>query len=171
VDLPYIDDEDEGLTIEDPMDVAEAVLGADDRFIVERGEDGDIAFSARGAWCDVTGFFGWREELPAVLFTVTFDLAAPPERRIEAAQLVALINENLWLGHFDLWSEDGSIVFRHAVAMIGRSELSQGEVQAMLAAAMDAADRFYPAFNFLIAGGKSAQESVAAALFETVGEA
>lgn len=162
---------DEALESHDPIDIVEAVIGSDDRFSSERIEDGDLSFSARGAWGEVSGFFSWREELPAILLTVSFDLSAPKARFNDAARLVALINENLWLGHFDLWAEDGSIVYRHAVPMIGRGELAPGEVQALLAASMDAADRFYPAFNFLIWAGKTPEEAVQAAMFETVGEA
>ena len=96
---------------------------------------------------------------------------APVSRRDEAIKLAAQINENLWLGHFDVWSDDGTIIFRHAMPMIGRDEISIGEVQAMLAAAMDAAERFSPAFQYVILGGMSAEDSSAAALFETCGEA
>lgn len=167
MDLPFVDE----TFGPDPIDLVEAVIGADHRFVSERGDDGDLTFSARGSWCEVTGYFSHREELPAILFTVSFDLRAPKARFNDAARLVALVNENLWLGHFDLWSEDGSVVFRHAVPLIGRSELAAGEIQALLAAAMDAADRFYPAFNFLIWAGKSPEEAIQSSLFETVGEA
>ena len=45
------------------------------------------------------------------------------------------------------------------------------EAQAMLAAALDAADRFQPAFQFLILAGMPAEQAAEAALFETAGEA
>lgn len=156
---------------EDPIDVVEAVIENDDRFEVERCADGDLTFTTKGAWGDVTGAFCWREELPAVLMTVSFDIAAPPEARAEAARLTALINEHLWLGHFDLWLDDGAVVFRHSIPMIGRGELTPGEAQAMLAAALDAADRFYPAFYHLFTSGGSAENAAHAAIFETIGEA
>ena len=55
--------------------------------------------------------------------------------------------------------------------MIGRDDISVGEVQAMLAAAMDAAERFQPAFHFLILAGMPAADAANAALFEIVGAA
>ncbi|MDX2233076.1 MAG: YbjN domain-containing protein [Hyphomonadaceae bacterium] len=165
----YLDEEVEAG--DELMDVVEAILQEDDRFVSERADDGDVQFGFKGAWCEAVGYFSWREELPAMLFTVSFGLAADEGRRREAAHLIAMINENLWLGHFDLWAEDGSIVFRHAVPMIGRSEIAPGEVQALLASALDAADRFYPAFGFLLNDGKSAEDAAFAALFETAGEA
>ena len=155
----------------DPLGMAEHVLESDDRFTVERLDEEDLQFTFRTAWGEGAGFFSYRDELPAILFTFGLDLAAPPERRTEAAALAALINENLWLGHFDVWSDDGAIVLRHALPMVGRVDVSSGEIQALLAAALDAADRFHPAFALLIHGGYSARDAAQAALFETVGEA
>jgi len=155
----------------DPMDTVEHIIGSDDRFSAERAEDGDVHFTFKSAWGETAGYFSHRGELPALLFTLGFDLQAPASRRNEAILLAALINENLWLGHFDVWADDGTIIFRHAMPMIGRDEISVGEVQAMLAAAMDAAERFQPAFHFVILGGMAAEGAAQAAFFETAGEA
>jgi hypothetical protein len=165
----YLDDEPEALA--DPMDTVESVIGTDDRFLSERAEDGDVHFSFKCSWGETVGYFSHRDELPALLFTLGFDLQAPKSRHVEAVRLAGLINENLWLGHFDVWSDDGTIIFRHAMPMIGRDEISIGEVQAMLAAALDAAERFQPAFHFVILGGMSAEDAAQAALFEVSGEA
>lgn len=165
----WLDDEAETPT--DPLETAEAVLGADDRFLCERAEDGDVHFSFKCSWGETVGYFSYRHELPALLFTLGFDIQAAQSRRTEAVKLAGLINENLWLGHFDVWSDDGTIIFRHAMPMIGRDEISVGEVQAMLAAALDAAERFQPAFHFLILGGMTAEDAAQAALFEVSGEA
>jgi hypothetical protein len=155
----------------DPLGLAEAVLAVDDRFKVERLDELDLQFTFATFWGEGAGFFSYREELPAILFTFGLDLTAPPDRRADAAALAAMINENLWIGHFDVWSEDGAIVLRHALPMVGRSEVSPGEIQALLAAALDAADRFHPAFALLIHGGHGPIEAARAGLFETVGEA
>lgn len=165
----YLDDEAD--IAGDPLETVEAVISADDRFQHERAEDGDLHFAFKCAWGETIGYFSFRQELPALLFTLGFDIQAPNSRRVEAIRLAACINENLWLGHFDVWSDDGTIIFRHAMPMIGREDISIGEVQAMLAAALDAAERFQPAFHFVILGGMSAVDAAAAALFETAGEA
>jgi hypothetical protein len=165
----FLDDEVEQSL--DPMDTVEAVLASDDRFSSERAEDGDVHFSFKCSSGETVGYFSYRQELPALLFTLGFDLQAPVSRRDEAIKLAGAINENLWLGHFDVWSDDGTIIFRHAMPMIGRDEISVGEVQAMLAAALDAAERFQPAFHFLILAGMPAVDAAQAAMFETCGEA
>lgn len=165
----WLDDESEAPS--DPLETVEGVIGSDDRFMCQRAEDGDVHFSFKCSSGEVVGYFSFRDELPAMLFTLGFDIQAPVSRRTEAIRLASLINENLWLGHFDVWSDDGTIIFRHAMPMIGRDDISVGEVQAMLAAAMDAAERFLPAFQFLILGNMSAEDASQAALFETCGEA
>ncbi len=168
MDLYLDDDFEEG---GDPLDLVEAVVSADERFTVERAEDGDVQFSLARAWPEAAGYISYRGELPALLFTLGFDMRAPKTRMEDAARLAALINENLWLGHFDVWSDDGSIIFRHALPMIGRDEISPGEIQALLAAALDAAERFHPAFQFLLQAGTTPEEAAQAAMFETAGEA
>src|SRR5262245_6402802 len=162
---------DDSETPTDPLDTVEAVLGQDDRFQCERAEDGDVHFSFKCSWGETVGYFSYRHELPALLFTLGFDIQAPRSRLHEAIRLAGMINENLLLGHFDVWSDDGTIIFRHAMPMIGRDEISVGEVQAMLAAALDAAERFQPAFHFLILGDMAPEDASQAALFETCGEA
>ena len=44
-------------------------------------------------------------------------------------------------------------------------------LQAAMTAALDAADQFLPAFNFVVWAGKTPEEAVSAVVFETHGEA
>jgi hypothetical protein len=155
----------------DPVELVEAVMSSDDRFLVERTDDGDLQFHFQGLDPDIFGHVAWRQELPAMLFTVALADKAPQERLHDAQRLAAIINEHLWLGHFDVWSEDGAIVFRHAIPMIGRAELCEGEVHAMMAATLDAAERFAPAFNWMIVAGRTPEEASELALFDVAGEA
>jgi hypothetical protein len=48
---------------------------------------------------------------------------------------------------------------------------SLAQAAAMIDVAVEGADRFYPAFDFLVQGSKSPAEAIAACMFETVGEA
>ena len=125
--------DDGSATVTDPLDTVEAVIAGDERFTCNRAEDGDVHFSLKCSWGETVGYFSYREELPALLFTLGFDMQPPKARLGEAVRLAGLINENLWIGHFDVWSDDGTIIFRHAMPMIGRDDISVGEVQAMLA--------------------------------------
>jgi hypothetical protein len=92
------------------------------------------------------------------------------ERRGEIAELLMSINAQLWLGHFDLWSEDGTVLFRH-VLIFPDSRVSAAQCEALLHLSIEACEHYYPAFQFVLWGGKSAQEAMAAAVLECAGQA
>jgi hypothetical protein len=89
-------------------------------------------------------------------------------------EVLGLVNEQLWLGHFELWSADGTILFRHAMLVDGdggEPALSLAQVEALVDAAIDECERYYPVFQFVLWGGKKPAEALAAALLDTMGEA
>ena len=45
------------------------------------------------------------------------------------------------------------------------------QAASMIDAAVEAADRFFPAFEFLLQGAKTPDQAMAACMFETVGQA
>ncbi len=152
------------------MDVIEQTLLAAD-WACERSEEGVIHCAAMTKWGEFGGMFVWRAEPASLNFSLTLDLRAPSAKQHAISELLRKINERLWLGHFDYWSDEGVAVFRHTIPMLDRIAPDPGEIAAVLAAALDAADQFLPAFNFVVWAGKSAEEAVAAVVFETSGEA
>jgi len=85
--------------------------------------------------------------------------------------LIALINEQLWVGHFDMWTKDGIVMFRHALLLAGGAEIAGRQCEALLDTALDNSERYFQAFQFVVWAGKSARESLDAVMFETAGEA
>ncbi|MEN9856271.1 MAG: hypothetical protein RLZZ157_1397 [Pseudomonadota bacterium] len=153
----------------DILDVVEAVLSAETKAFERLDEE--VHFAAAITYCDLHGIFLAREDAPSLALRLIFDLKAPRMRRADIASLLALLNEALWLGHFELSSDDNTLSWRMVVPMIGRDGPEPAEVAAILAAGVDACERFYPAFNFLLWAGKTPEEAAEAALFETAGEA
>lgn len=151
------------------LDCVEAVLTADGK-PYERLDD-EVHFAAAISFCDLHGVFAARDDVPSLGLTLMFDLKTPRLRRPDVQALVCLLNETIWLGHFELSSDDSSLAWRVAVPLIARPDPEPAEVAAILAAGVEACERFYPAFNFLLWAGKSPEEAAEAALFETVGEA
>ncbi|GBF58095.1 hypothetical protein PbB2_01766 [Candidatus Phycosocius bacilliformis] len=153
----------------DALDTVEAVLSADSRAYERLDEE--VHFAAAMTYCDLHGVFVAREDAPSLALSLIFDLKAPRLRRGDITALLALLNEALWLGHFELSSDDNALSWRVVVPLIGRSGPEPAEVAAILAAGVEACERFYPAFNFLLWAGKTPEEAAQAALFETAGEA
>jgi len=86
-------------------------------------------------------------------------------------QLIGLVNEQMWVGHYDMWSAENVVMFRHALLLAGGAEPTQGQCEMLLKAAVDACERYYQAFQFVLWAGKTPEDALAAILFETQGEA
>ncbi len=95
----------------------------------------------------------------------------PEPRLAEMQQLIALINEQLWIGHFDVWAQNGTVMFRHALVLAGGVMASGRQCEAVFGTALDTCERYFPAFQFVIWAGKSAREAMDSAMFETAGHA
>jgi hypothetical protein len=109
--------------------------------------------------------------IEALHLACAFEFKIPERWRPEVQQLVAMVNEQMWVGHFDLWVKDGLIMYRHALVLNGGVAASGQQCQALFSCAIDACERYFPAFQFVVWAGKTAREALEATLFETAGEA
>jgi hypothetical protein len=62
-------------------------------------------------------------------------------------------------------------MFRQALLLSGGAEPSNAQVEGLLVTAIEACERYFQAFQFVVWAGKSAPEALATVLFETRGEA
>ncbi len=155
---------------ENPIDTVEQLVSEQD-WPFERCSDGDLAVCVSGSWCDYNLAFARSTEMETLTLTAAFDFRVPKNRRGELCLLLALVNERLALGHFDLAAAEGMILYRNAVPLGGGARTAPGQCEQMLQAALDACERFYPAFQFVLWGGKSAEDALAGAILDCRGEA
>lgn len=153
-----------------PLDMLEQIVVAND-WAFERRSESEMAAEAPGRWCDYGLYFNWSDEISAMHFTCAFDLKVPGKRRAALYELLALANERLWIGHFGMDPDDGMPVFRHAVLLRGAPGASSESLEDMVDIAITECERFFPAFQFVLWGGKSPMEALDAAMLECVGEA
>ena len=153
-----------------PLDVVERMASGND-WSFERAGDDEITILIAGRWTDYQVSFSWMNDIEALHLACAFDMKVPERRRVEVQQLVALINEQLWVGHFDLWILDGLVMFRHAMVLSGGAEPSNVQCQTLLGKALEACEGYFPAFQFVVWAGKGAREALDAAMFQTSGEA
>jgi hypothetical protein len=157
-------------THSNPLDVVERIASVND-WTFERAGDDEINILIKGRWNDYQVSFTWMGELEALHLACAFDIKVAERRRGEVQQLIAHMNEQMWIGHFDLWSDDGLVMFRHALVLTGGVEATDDQCKAVLGTAIDTCERYFPAFQFVLWAGKSAREALDAAMFETSGEA
>ncbi len=153
-----------------PLDVIEHTMGQYE-WPMDRASDCEMTVQLPGQWCHYSLFINWSEHAHAVQFTCAFDLRINPENQAQVYELLARANETLWLGHFTLWGEDGLPMFRHSLPLKGQSDPTPEQVQDVVETALYECERFYPAFQYVIWGGRSAKDAVEAAMIETAGRA
>jgi hypothetical protein len=153
-----------------PLEIVERMAATNDWSFERAGED-EITLLVRGKWTDYQVSFTWMYDIESLHLACAFEFKVPERWRGETQQLIAMVNEQLWVGHFDLWVNDGLIMFRHALLLAGGMEASGPQCEALLGAALDACERYFPAFQFVVWAGKGAREALDAAMFETAGEA
>ncbi len=132
----------------------------------ERVQDNELHLSVPGLWCNhdiVISFDPASEKISLIL---TFDSHTPGGRRDDICRLLALINERLVAGHFEFWGENGTLVYRDSHTLRGGARLLVPQAQDMVALALDAAERGYPAAQYVIWAGKSPEDALTSALVD-----
>ncbi len=155
---------------EHPLDVVERLAALRD-WIFDRAETDEMSVSVSGGWTDYHVAFTWIEDVEALHVASAFDLKVPERRRQEILQLISRINEQLWVGHFDLWSSENVVMFRHSLLLAGGAEPTHAQCETMLRVSVEACERYFQAFQFVMWAGKTAREALDSVLFETEGEA
>ncbi|MDZ4367476.1 MAG: YbjN domain-containing protein [Afipia sp.] len=153
-----------------PLSVVEEIASTNDWSFERSGQD-EITILTQGQWTDYQLSFTWMGDIDALHLACAFDIKIPEARRSEVQRLIAAINEQLWIGHFDVWLTTGSIMYRQALILPGGMTASPAQCELMLDGALHACERYYPALQFVVWAGKTAAEAMTAAMFDTAGEA
>jgi hypothetical protein len=153
-----------------PLDLAELVI-MDRDWVFDRPADGELIAEVTGIWCNYRIWFTWQEDCGGLTLSCALEskFAKPLLPKIHS--LLALVNEKLWLGHFDVCSQDGSVTFRHSLLLREGAGTTAEHLHELLDHAISESERFYPAFQSVVWGGKSPAEAIEIALFETIAEA
>lgn len=156
--------------VSNPLDVIEQIMMDRDLAFDRPAEDELVAESA-GVWCNFRIWYAWQSEQEALTFTCSLESKLPHQARARVYPLLAMVNEKLWIGHFDLNSEDGTVSFRHSLLLRGGATATAEQLEELLDVAISECERFYPAFQSVVWAGKPAKEALELAIFETAGEA
>lgn len=137
----------------------------------EFASEDEISGEVQGSWANYQVRGIWRAEDHVLQLLCLPDIRIPEDKRAAMFEVLGLINEQLWVGHFDIWSNGGVLLYRHGLMLGDDGLLSIAQAQAVVETAVEECDRFYPAFQFILWGDKSPAEALASALVDAAGEA
>ncbi|MFR8206853.1 MAG: YbjN domain-containing protein [Alphaproteobacteria bacterium] len=59
----------------------------------------------QGKWNNMLLFFAWEANMQCMHLSCLMDIETKIEDRSKIFELLALVNEELWVGHFSYWTE------------------------------------------------------------------
>ena len=153
-----------------PVEMLAALFNARG-WMAEQVNDQELAGEIQGSWAKYQLRCIWRGEDNVLQIICLPDIRVSDAKRAPALDLLAKVNEQMWLGHFDIWSNGGMLIYRHGALLGDDGLLSLSQAQAVVETAVEECDRFYPAFQFVLWGDKEPDAALEAAMVDAAGEA
>ena len=153
-----------------PIDVVEDVIHSK-KWTFSRADEYELVAEITSQWCQYRLYFTWSEQIKAISFTITFDLKFPQNKSEKAHELLALINEKLWIGHFDITSKNGIPAYRHTVLSLSENEMLHHQLEDLVDIAIYECEKYYPAFQLVLFEDTSPIKALRVSTFDILGRA
>lgn len=154
-----------------PLDSIEEVMAGYD-WTFQRPTADELTVGIAGRCGDYTMTFLWQEEYGAMQFFCELDLDIPPERDDVAGRIIRRINQELWLGHFDIPPGSHRPCLRHTTLFRSLTRCSGTDYVAdLIEIALAECEKYYNAFGLLASTSCPGDDILSLALSESAGEA
>ena len=153
-----------------PIDMVENIF-ANRSFELERRNVNEIVIEVQGKWNNMLLFFAWEPSMNCLHLSCLMDIENKLADRSKIFELLALINEELWVGHFSYWTEQNTPVFKHSLFWDYDDELFEHKIAQMIDIAIKECERMYPIFKVVLTKGMDPKQALYPMLMETAGQA
>ena len=153
-----------------PIDIVET-LAEQHAWEFDRVTDDQIAMAVEGQWRTYSLTLAWNAQDETLRLICTFEME-PPDNRLPALyDLLNRCNDMVWTGAFTYWAEQKLMVWRYGLLLSGGQIAAPEQIDDLIAQAVLAAERFYPAFQLVTWGDRSPADSLKVAIAEAYGRA
>lgn len=147
-----------------PLDVFARIALAEN-YDRERISANELHISIPSEHTDLHITFSWAYKEETLQLFLVFDGKLPTGRSENICRLLSLVNERLTAGHFDYWSKDDALIYRHSQRLSGQARLNPVQAMDIIADARMAANVGYPAFQYMIWAGLTPEEALEQAMY------
>ena len=154
----------------DPIDIVETLAEHHDWDFDRIGED-QIAMAVEGQWRTYSLTLAWCGHDETLRLICTFEMEPPKEKLPETYELLNVVNDAIWTGAFTYWAEQRLMVYRYGLVLAGGQVAGPEQIDRMIASAVMAAERYYPAFQLVAWGDQTPGEAMHVAIAEAYGRA
>ena len=152
-----------------PIDVVENIFSSRS-FELERRSINEVVVEVQGKWNNMLLFFAWEANMHCMHLSCLMDIETKIEDRSKIFELLALVNEELWVGHFSYWTEQNIPVFKHSV-ILNDGEDIESKISQIIDIAIKECERMYPIFKVVLTKGMDPKQALYPMMMATVGQA
>ena len=153
-----------------PIDIVEHLAEFHDWDFDRIGDD-QIAMAVEGQWRTYSITLAWSGYDETLRLVCTFEMDPPEEQLGGLYELLNAMNDQCWAGAFTYWAEQKLMVYRYGLVLSGGQVASPDQIDTMINAAVLSAERYYPAIQLLVWGGRTPRQAMQAAIAEAYGRA
>lgn len=153
-----------------PIDMVETIF-ASKSYELDRRNINEVVVEVQGKWTNMLLFFAWEASMKCLHMSCLMDIDNQLADRSKVFELLALVNENLWVGHFSYWTDQNMPVFKHSVFLNYEEEFFEHKISQMIDIAINECERIYPVFKVVLTKGMEPKDALYPMLMETVGQA
>jgi hypothetical protein len=113
----------------------------------ERRSDNEIVVQVSGKWDNMLLFFAWEEQLNCLHLSCMLNIEPQNVSLPTIFELLALLNEDIWVGHFSYWQEAQTPLFRHSLFIDETDAFFTEKLAQVVHIAMTECERAYPIFH------------------------
>ena len=153
-----------------PIDIVEHLAEHND-WDFDRVADDQIAMAVEGQWRTYSITLAWTGFDETLRMICTFEMEPPEDRLPALYETLNRTNDTCWSGAFTYWPEQRLMVYRYGLVLAGGQMAGPEQIDRMIATAVLAAERYYPAFQLVAWGNRPPEEAMQVAIAEAYGRA
>jgi len=153
-----------------PIDVVIDAMHAQE-MPVQQLSSHEVMTELQGHWGFYKMQFFWQDDIQVLHLNVIFELPINTTDKLKIYHLMALLNERLIIGHFEIFPEENLPAFRYSLMTPTSNALSIELLEEIIDITLDECESCFPAFKSLIEDQQDPEQAALIAVMDTVGEA
>ncbi|MEA5160551.1 YbjN domain-containing protein [Cereibacter johrii] len=153
-----------------PIDIVET-LAEHHEWEFDRITEDQIAMAVEGQWRTYSLTLAWSPADEMLRLLCTFEMEPPTHRMAELHDLLNRCNDMVWTGAFTYWGEQKLMAWRYGLLLSGGQSVNAEQIGQLIAEAVTASERFYPAFQMVAWAERPPAEAIKVAIAEAYGRA
>lgn len=134
---------------DNPIDIVENIFQTRSVSFERRGVK-ELVAELEGKWDNMLLFFAWEERLRCLHISCLINMPVTFKDKKNIFELLAGINENLWMGHFSYWNEQNMPVFKHSVILQSKETDFEDKLDQIIGIAVNECELAYPLFKAVL---------------------